>query len=164
MDEALAVEAGRGRRRARLPDRAPTPNCNAPGPARSSPTSRTSRCSISTPSALRELRAARESSIANRSIDEFRKEVKERLGLDDRGIAAAKPRVVATISRPGFTIRKAVFEVEPGIVIPALDITAAKHSQQSIPVVKIGVNWERDLATDQAIEELVRSSERDRCW
>ncbi len=67
---------------------------------------------------------------------------------------------MATISRPGFTIHKSVFEVEPGIVLPALDITAARHSQQATPVVRIGVNWERDLATDQAIEELVRSSER----
>ena len=86
--------------------------------------------------------------------------VRERIGLGNRAIAPAQPRSVGKIARPGFTIDKLVFEVEPGIVIPALDIAAVRQSPNAMPIVKVGVDWNRELASDAAIEELLRASQR----
>ena len=93
-----------------------------------------------------ELRAAREATRAKRSDAELREEVRKLLGLGDRKIAAAKPRVVGTFSARGRTIRKLVFDVEPGIIVPALDIAAAGSDRPAPVVVKAGVDWVRDLA------------------
>ncbi len=106
------------------------------------------------------LRSLRPFANAQLSATEFRRSVQERLGLANRRIAPAKPRSVGKISRPGFTVEKLIFETEPGIVIPALDITAAQPSQQATPVVKVGVDWNRELTSDAAIEDLLRNAGR----
>ena len=62
---------------------------------------------------------------AKRSDAEFRAEVRKLMGLGGAKLAAAKPRVVGNLSAHGRTIRKLVFDVEPGIAVPALDIAAA---------------------------------------
>ncbi len=78
-----------------------------------------------------ELRAARQAPGAKRSDADLRKEVRKLLGLGDAKIAAANPRVVGTFSARGRTIRKLAFDVEPGIIVPALDIAAAGSDRPS---------------------------------
>jgi dienelactone hydrolase len=106
----------------------------------------------------RALRAARDSSIAKRPIDEFRRAVRESLGLGDRKIAPGRSGLEGTIERPGFTIHKIFFEFEPELALPVLDIRAAKKRGPELPVVKLGVDWSRELTTDRAVEELLESS------
>jgi dienelactone hydrolase len=106
-----------------------------------------------------ELRTAREAAGAKRSDAEFRGEVREVIGLGYRKIEAVKPRVVGTLSAHGRMIRKLAFDIEPGIVVPALDIAAGPDRSTPI-VVKAGVDWGRDLAQPGAIEELLKSPAR----
>ncbi|HZW32512.1 MAG TPA: prolyl oligopeptidase family serine peptidase, partial [Isosphaeraceae bacterium] len=108
----------------------------------------------------RALHAARDAANARRSIEEFRQEVKKHLGLGDRKIAAVTPREVAKLPGPNCTIRKLTFEVEPGIVIPALDIAPGQHDRQGAVVVKVGVDWTHDLASEKAIDALMRPAAR----
>jgi dienelactone hydrolase len=108
----------------------------------------------------RELQATRDAENSKRSIEDFRAEVKRRLGLGDRRIAAVKPHELAKIPGPDCTIRKLTFAVEPGIIIPALDISSGPEDRQAAAVVKVGVDWKRDLVSEAAIPELLRSSSR----
>jgi hypothetical protein len=75
-------------------------------------------------------------------------------------IPAVKPQVVGEADGRGYTLRKLTFAVEPGIVIPALDISTGQSDKPAPATVKIGVDWVRDLATAQARDELVRSYSR----
>jgi len=108
----------------------------------------------------RELRSARESAGAKRSDADFRAEVRKLVGLDGRHLDAARLRVVGTLSARGRTIRKLAFDVEPGIVVPALDLAAAGSDRPSPVVVKAGVDWVRDLDKPGAIDELLKSPAR----
>jgi dienelactone hydrolase len=108
----------------------------------------------------RELRAAREAPGAKRSDSEFRTEVRTLIGLRDRKIAAARPRVVGTLSVHNRKIRKLVFDTEPGIVVPALDIAAVEPDHRSSVIVKAGVDWAHDLDKPEAIDELLKSPAR----
>jgi dienelactone hydrolase len=108
----------------------------------------------------RELRSARESAGAKRSDADFRAEVRTLVGLVGRHLDAAKLRVVGTLSARGRTIRKLAFDVEPGIVVPALDLAAAGSDRPSPVVVKAGVDWVRDLDKPGAIDELLKSPAR----
>ena len=109
------------------PRSSPTPTCNAREPARSLrdfPAS--NRCSTSTPSGRASGGHAARTRRAKRSDADFRTPTSADCSAsDDRPIAAAKPRVVGTITAGNRTIRKLVFDVEPGIVVPALDVAAA---------------------------------------
>jgi dienelactone hydrolase len=108
----------------------------------------------------RELRAAREARGTKPSDAEFRADVRKLIGLDGRKIAGAKPRVVGTLSARGRTIRKLAFDVEPGIIVPALDIAAPGSDRSTPAVVKVGVDWVRDLANPGVIDELLKSPAR----
>src|SRR6185437_4890213 len=107
-----------------------------------------------------ELRAARESGKAKRSDAEIRAAVRKLIGLEGRAIEAARPRVVATLSARGRSIRKLAFDVEPGIVVPALDISAAESHRSSPVVVKLGVDWSRGRDKPGALDELFASPGR----
>src|SRR5262249_30459956 len=100
----------------------------------------------------RELRPERAAN-AKRSIGEFRAVVRMRLGLGDRRIPGVKPRVVATLAGPNCTIRKLIFDIEPGIAIPALDISRDQYDRLAAAIVKVGVDWNHDLTTTKALEE-----------
>jgi dienelactone hydrolase len=105
-----------------------------------------------------ELRATRAAAGAKQSDAQFRADVRKLLG--DTKFTPAKPRVVGTLLAHDRTIRKLIFDVEPGIAVPALDILAAKTDSPSRVIVKAGVDWERDLAKPGAMDELLNSHMR----
>jgi len=100
------------------------------------------------------LRVARDAANRGRSIAEFRDVVKKRIGLVDRKAQPVKPRVVSNMPGPGFTIRKLVFEVEPGILLPAVDITREGRTDRGPTVVKVGVDWKKELPPGKEIERI----------
>jgi dienelactone hydrolase len=106
------------------------------------------------------LRAARESANAARQSDQFRTEVQRLIGLASWKPERVRPRLVATIRKQGHTIRKLIFEPEPGILIPALDISPGGDVRPAMPVVKIGVDWNHELDSDAKLDELARSGAR----
>jgi dienelactone hydrolase len=93
----------------------------------------------------RALRVARESANQRRSNSEFRDRVRKLIGLKDRKLQPVKPRVVARTLEGGFTVRELVFEVEPGMFLPALDVTREGRAPRAPTVVKIGVAWKEAL-------------------
>jgi dienelactone hydrolase len=95
----------------------------------------------------RELQSAREAATQRLSGEGFRAEVRKRLGLEGTKIAAVKPRLVGESAVRGSTIRKLAFEVEPGLVIPALDISTGGSDQPGPVTVVIGVDWVHDRGT-----------------
>jgi dienelactone hydrolase len=107
-----------------------------------------------------ELRRAREAPRAKRSDAEFRSEVRKLIGLGDRNIGPAKSWVVGTLSVRGRAIRKLAFRVEPGIVVPVLDIAAAEIGRSRPVIVKVGVDWARDLGDPGALDGLLKSPTR----
>jgi dienelactone hydrolase len=107
-----------------------------------------------------DLQSARDTANPSRSNEELRNEVRQRVGLGDWKMAVVNPHVVATLSRPGYTIRKLIFDVEPGIVLPALDISTSQYDRPASAVVKVGIDWVRELGTEKAMDELARSVSR----
>ncbi len=76
------------------------------------------------------------------------------LGLLKETARPLKPQVVSTTSGKGFAIRKLVFEVEPGITLPAVDITREGRADGGPTVVKVGVNWKEELASEKETEKI----------
>jgi dienelactone hydrolase len=110
-----------------------------------------------------DLQAARDALNAQRSDEDFRKEVERRLGMGDRGTKPVSPQVLETISRPGFTIRKLIFNVDnsdSSMIVPALDIATGRSDKSEPILVKIGVNGKHDLAAAGAIDALMRTAGR----
>jgi dienelactone hydrolase len=103
----------------------------------------------------RKLRAEREAPGVRRSDAEFRAEVRKLIGLGDTPIVGRKARVVGTMTGRGRTIRKLIFDIEPGIVVPALDLMLRDVDSPSAIVVKAGVDWTRDLAEPGKMDELL---------
>jgi dienelactone hydrolase len=106
---------------------------------------------------VRELRAAREAPGSKRSDAEFRAEVRRLIGLGGMQIVAKKPRVVGTLTTRFRTIRKLIFDVEPGIVVPALDFMLRVVDSPDGIVVKAGVDWTRDFAEPGKMDELLNT-------
>jgi dienelactone hydrolase len=94
-------------------------------------------------------------SIANaqRSNDDFRDEVKRRLGLGNWKLAAVKPQLVGELTGKGFSVRKLVFNIEPGITIPALDIAALGTTKTTPATVKVGADLRAELAPGGSAKE-----------
>ncbi len=162
MDVAMAAQEGRGDRRARFLDRVrrrPAMHEVGPGPPRLQgsigvrPQRRAGGRVAHGP------QGAGSEAVRRRSPQGG---PQARWACGDRAIAAARPRVVGTFSARGRTIRKLAFDVEPGIIVPALDIAAAGSDRPapSPVVVKAGVDWGRDLAGEGAIDELLKSPGR----
>jgi dienelactone hydrolase len=105
----------------------------------------------------RELRAARQAAGSKRSDAEFRAEVRKLIGLGGMQIVAKKPRVVGTLTARRRTIRKLIFDVEPGIVVPALDFMLRDVDSPSAIVVRAGVDWTRDFAEPGKMDELLNT-------
>jgi dienelactone hydrolase len=110
-----------------------------------------------------DLQAARDALNAQRSDEDFRKEVERRLGMGDRGTKPVSPQVLETISRPGFTIRKLIFNVDnsdSSMIVPALDIATGRSDKSEPILVKVGVSGKHDLAAAGAIDALMRTAGR----
>jgi dienelactone hydrolase len=107
-----------------------------------------------------ELEPVRLAANDKRSDREFRDVVRASLGLSDWKVHAAAPQVVGTLPGPGCTIRKLIFDIEPGISISALDVSPGQYDRPAVAAVKVGVDWNADLASEKAILELLRPSSR----
>jgi cephalosporin-C deacetylase-like acetyl esterase len=103
----------------------------------------------------RKLRANRAAAVPQRSHADFRGRVRRLIGLDRVRIVGKKPRTVGTLVVRGRTIRKQIFDIEPGIVVPALDFMLRETDSPSAVVVKAGVDWTRDLAGPGKVDELL---------
>ncbi len=100
------------------------------------------------------LRVARDAANQGRSIAEFRNVVRKRIRLSKETARPLKPQVVSTTRGKGFAVRKLVFEVEPGIALPAIDITREGRADGGPTVVKVGVNWKEELASEKETEKI----------
>jgi dienelactone hydrolase len=93
------------------------------------------------------LRSSREAMSAN-ALPAFRSEVKKRLALDTGGLKTVRP----TIGDTGL-VRTLSFEVEPGLNLPALEVLSDRDTSQGGPmVVKVGVDWDKELAALKGAE------------
>jgi dienelactone hydrolase len=93
----------------------------------------------------RELSAARESAGAKRSDADFRAEVRKLIGLEGRKAEPAKLRWVATIAAGDRKIDKWIFEVEPGIVVPAIEVMKREFIAGMPKVVRVVADWPPDV-------------------
>jgi dienelactone hydrolase len=102
------------------------------------------------------LRVARDAANQGRSIAEFRNVVRKRIRLLQETARPLKPQVVSTRGGKEFAVRKLVFEVEPGIALPALDITLTREgrAEGGPTMVKVGVNWKEELASENETENI----------
>jgi hypothetical protein len=62
---------------------------------------------------------------------------------------------VGTHSAAAFDVVKMVFEVEPGLLIPAVAVTAKTHPQDRPTLVRVGADWQKELTTGEP-ERLMR--------
>ena len=84
-----------------------------------------------------ELRAAR----PKRSDVELRNEVRRLIGLAGRRIAPARPRHLASIEVGDRRVDKWIFEVEPGILVPAIEIASSRVQSHVRKVVRVVEEW-----------------------
>jgi dienelactone hydrolase len=95
---------------------------------------------------VRELRIWRELN-ASLPAGLFRDELKNRLGLLTCTRKSARPRVAGSVPDDQLSIRKLIFDVEPGLALPALELTGRDSSSRGGPIsVKFGVDWKAELA------------------
>ena len=107
-----------------------------------------------------ELQAARDTLNANRSGEDFRKDVEKRLGLGDRQGRRSRLHVRETISRRGFTIRKLSFDADLGMLVTALDISNGRSDRSGPILVKVGFDGRRELAEPGKLDELMGTAGR----
>jgi dienelactone hydrolase len=89
----------------------------------------------------RELRVARADAEARRSKQEFRARVKERLGLGNWTPAPVAPRIADTRTlAEDLVVRELVFDIEPGIWIPALEFRGARGRNLGRSLVEVGTS------------------------
>jgi dienelactone hydrolase len=91
-----------------------------------------------------ELKPIREAALARQSTAEFKADVKKRLGLSQW-----KPTRIAPVAGETSGQRTLAFEVEPGLVLPAVEI--AGHAEAGRPtLVKLGADWSSELGSGTA--------------
>ncbi|MGO9470116.1 MAG: metalloendopeptidase, partial [Isosphaeraceae bacterium] len=91
-------------------------------------------------------RSLRPFSTGQFSKAEFRGNVIRRLGLSGWQAKAVLPRVVERRERAATVVRKLVFEVAPHLSIPAIEITGIGPKSAKPTLVKIGADWQKELA------------------
>lgn len=80
-----------------------------------------------------------------RSDVELRAEVRRLIGLEGRKIAPARPRHVATIAVSDRLVVKWIFEVEPGVVVPAIEVASARVQSPERKIVRVVEDWPSGL-------------------
>jgi dienelactone hydrolase len=97
----------------------------------------------------RALVTVREAALAHQSADEFRAEVRKRLGLSHSAFKPVVPVVAETDGR-----RTLEFQMEPGLVLSALELYRNRESTAGLPVlVKFGADWEHERQSGPTPEE-----------
>ena len=111
----------------------------------------------------REMRAAREAANATRPADAFRTEVRNRLGLGQWSVKPVPPQLAGTVADDRLSIRKLVFEVEPGLILSRDRDRDSRQTARGNPtLVKVGEDWDLELAPAKALEQLEGSARRGR--
>jgi dienelactone hydrolase len=103
----------------------------------------------------RELQPAREATRMRSSKEAFRSEVKNRLGLAHTQV---KPAIVRA-GKDG-PERLLEFELEPGIVLPALEFHQGDRSSAGLTVVKVGADWDKERSSSHVEARDVASRSR----
>jgi cephalosporin-C deacetylase-like acetyl esterase len=103
----------------------------------------------------RELQPAREAARMRSSTEAFRSDVKNRLGL---ARAQVKQAIVRTV-KDG-PERSLEFELEPGIVLPALELRQRDGSSAGLTVVKVGADWDKERSSSHVEARDVASRSR----
>ena len=109
------------------------------------------------------LKATRDSVNAKRSDEDFRKELERRLGLGDRWNRPVRPKVLETITRPGYAIRKLIFDVDSSdsvMPVPVIDISTNGSDKSEPVLVKVGADEKENLAAPGVLDALMRSTQR----
>jgi len=89
----------------------------------------------------RELKPARESNARTRK-DAFRSEIRRLLALSNPVVRPIRPSVRQTSGG-----RLLNFEVERGLILPAVELPSDANSNRGVPsLVKVGADWEKELA------------------
>ncbi|HYT88452.1 MAG TPA: acetylxylan esterase [Gemmataceae bacterium] len=102
---------------------------------------------------------ARERAKAGRSQAELLREVRRLLAVPER-IPGASVREVGQVQRPGYQIRKVVFETEPGVQVPALWFTpGAPPVKKALTLYVHGDGKAAEAGPGGALERLVKAGE-----
>jgi dienelactone hydrolase len=83
---------------------------------------------------------------AQLSKDEFRANVRRRLDLDGWRARAIPPRVIERRDLATTVVRKLVFDLDPHLSIPAIEIAGTGRAGALPALVKIGADWKLELA------------------
>ena len=89
-----------------------------------------------------ELVGVREATGRAISLEAFRSTVRKHLGLADWQLKPAVPRIAKTGSE-----RSLEFDLDPGVVVPAIELRNQNAGDLGLTVVKIGADWEKERAT-----------------
>jgi cephalosporin-C deacetylase-like acetyl esterase len=102
-----------------------------------------------------ELRPQREAAMGHIAKDEFRTDVKNRLGLANWKVKLAAHRVHSVESE-----RSLEFELGPGLIVPALELHHGDRANRVPTVVKVGVDWTKEVAASPPSTGAARPSAR----
>jgi cephalosporin-C deacetylase-like acetyl esterase len=107
----------------------------------------------------KELAGQRDKLWATQSRDEMLKEVRGLIGVPTK-VKACLVAGEGDVARDGYTIRKLVFETEPGIRVPALDFVPQAGGDGTVTVYVHGQGKAADAAPGGPIEKLVKAGKR----
>jgi dienelactone hydrolase len=96
---------------------------------------------------------------ARRTGDALQKEVERLLGLK-RPAPKARRKDVGVVKRDGYSIRKLVFETEPGILAPGLLFETAEGNRDPLIIYLHGGGKSVDAAEGGRIEQMVKAGRR----
>jgi hypothetical protein len=102
---------------------------------------------------------ARERANASRSQDDLLREVRRLIAVPEQ-VPAASLREVGQIQRPGYQVRKVVFQTEPGIQVPALwFVPGAPPLKKALTLYVHGDGKAGEASPGGALERLVKAGE-----
>jgi cephalosporin-C deacetylase-like acetyl esterase len=102
----------------------------------------------------RSLSAAR--SKTSRSDEELRTEVMARLGLKDPKLPPVRPKVLSVTPGSGHITRHLVFEMEPGLSLPGIEVRRDGNGSVGATIVKLGVDWKAEPPGDGLSKDVGR--------
>jgi hypothetical protein len=104
---------------------------------------------------MRELKRARDAE-ARASSDSFRADVKRLLGIDHWVNSAVRPSTGA-----GDKGRTLNFEVEPGLVLPTVEVNSQRRAGgNGLTVIKVGADWQKELGSETSSKRPIGPGEK----